>query len=85
MTTLTDAALAAATALLLAAPAARADASVPSVSGDVLLGIGALVAAVIIWIVIRVALNMSRNNEGEDDKAGVGILDGIDEDDDKKR
>ena len=64
---------------------AYADASVPSVSGDVLLGVGALIAAVILWLVIRAALNMSGSSGDDDDKAGVGILDGIDEDDDKTK
>lgn len=70
--------------LALASPA-LADASVPSVSGDVLLGVGAVVAAIIIWVVIRAALRISGNSGDGDDKAGVGILDGIDEDDDPKR
>jgi len=66
-------------------PAASAAASVPNVNGDVLLGVGALIAAVILWFVIRAALNMSGGSDDDDDKAGVGILDGIDEDDDKKK
>ena len=77
--------LAAVPLLFTLAPAAYADASVPSVSGDVLLGVGALIAAVILWFVIRAALNMSGNSGDDEDKAGVGILDGIDEDDDKKK
>lgn len=85
-TKLSRAALVAAVPLFLAmSPAAYADASVPSLGGDVMLGVGALVAAVILWFVIRAALNMSGGAGDDDDKAGVGILDGIDEDDDRKK
>ena len=76
--------LAAISLFLALAPNALADASVPSLKGDVLLGVGAVVAAIIIWFVIRAALGLSGKSGDSDDKAGVGILDGIDEDDDQK-
>jgi hypothetical protein len=77
--------LAAVPLFLALSPVAYADASVPSVSGDVLLGVGAVIAAVILWFVIRAALSMSGSSGDDEDKAGVGILDGIDEDDDRKK
>jgi hypothetical protein len=79
------ASIAAVPLFLALSPAAYADASVPSVSGDLLLGVGAVIAAVILWFVIRAALSMSGSSGDDDDKAGVGILDGIDDDDDRKK
>lgn len=68
---------------IVTAPVALANGSVPSVSGEVLLGVCAVTGAIIIWIVIRAALNISGDDD-DDDKAGVGILDGIDDDDKEK-
>jgi hypothetical protein len=79
------ASIAAVPLFLALSPAAYADGSVPSVSGDLLLGVGAVIAAVILWFVIRAALSMSGSSGDDDDKAGVGILDGIDDDDDAKK
>ena len=55
----------------------------PVVGGDTLLVVGGFLAVVILWLVIRGALSVTRNDTSDEDPAGVGILDGIDEDDDK--
>ena len=73
-------------ALAAAASVARADASPMAIMGDPLIAIGILVVLVlIIWLVIRGALSLSARDKSDEDEAGVGVLEGIDEDDDKPK
>ena len=67
------------------AGAARADASPLAIVGDPVVAIGIVVVLIaIIWLVIRGALSLTRG-EKDDDDAGVGVLEGIDEDEEKPR
>lgn len=74
-------------ALAAATGAARADVVTPSFMGDPAIAIGILVVLiVIVWFLIRGALSISaRDKSDDDDGAGVGVLEGIDEDDDKPK
>ena len=65
---------------------ARAADGQPSDFGGPLFLVGAaIVVVLILWIVIRGALNLTNRDEQEDDPAGVGVLEDIDEDDKKKK
>jgi hypothetical protein len=67
------------------AGAARADASPVGFMGDPVIAIGVIVVFVlIVWFVIQGALGISAHDKPDDD-AGVGILEGIDEDDEKPK
>ncbi len=65
---------------------AAADAQAPTLSGNswiaiaIVLGLVALVALFILG-----ALGISKRDTSDEDEAGVGILEGIDEDDDRKK
>jgi hypothetical protein len=72
-------------ALAAATGAARADVVTPSFMGDPAIAIGILVVLIIIvWFLIRGALSISAGDKSDEDEAGVGVLEGIDEDDDDK-
>jgi hypothetical protein len=69
-----------------AAGVAQADAGVPGFMGDPVIAIGILVVVVaLIWILIRGALGIASRDKSDEDEAGVGVLEGIDEDDDKPK
>lgn len=71
-------------ALAAATGAAHAQAQTPSFMGDPVIAIGILVVLiVIVWFLIRGSLNISARDKADDD-AGVGVLEGIDEDDEDK-
>lgn len=70
-------------ALVVAGPA-RADVAAGPSQGELLLLVGGIVAAIVIWLLIRGALSLS-GKEPENDDAGVGALEGIDEDDEDGR
>ncbi len=73
------------TVMMLASAGARADLASSPTSNPLFL-IGAVaVLVVVLWLLIRGALSMSRNPDDSDDSAGVGALEGIDEDDDERR
>jgi hypothetical protein len=82
-----DSLLAAAIFLLLAGPA-KADLAPPSVGLEsqplFLVAAGALVVLVL-WLLIRGALSLPQNKDPDDDHGGVGLLEGIDEDDDERK
>ncbi|MEQ1753750.1 MAG: hypothetical protein ABL973_06425 [Micropepsaceae bacterium] len=70
--------------LMIPMVASAADAGPPVVSGDLILFGAALIAVVILWFIIRGALSVSKGDKQDDDAAGVGVLEGIDEDDKNK-
>ena len=71
--------------LLLASNAARADLAPEPVSSPLFL-IGAVaVLVIVLWLLIRGALSLPGNASDADDSAGVGTLEGIDEDDDERK
>lgn len=73
-------------ALAVATGAAQADAGVPAFMGDPVIAIGIIVVLVaIIWLIIRGVLGIAARDKSDEDDAGVGILEGIDEDDDKPK
>lgn len=76
---------ASALALAAATEVARADAA-PGFMGDPVIAIGIIVVLVVlVWFIIRGALGIASRDKSEEDDAGVGILEGIDEDDDKPK
>ena len=65
---------------------ALADAGVPAFMGDPVIAIGILVVVVaLIWLLIRGVLGIAARDKSDEDEAGVGVLEGIDEDDDKPK
>jgi hypothetical protein len=77
---------AAATVLAAASSAAQAQSETPSFMGDPVIAIGILVVLiVIVWLLIRGTLGIAARDKSAEDDAGVGILEGIDEDDDKPK
>ena len=71
--------------LAAATGAARADVVTPSFMGDPAIAIGILVVLiVIIWFLIRGALSISARDNSDEGEAGIGVLEGIDEDDEDK-
>lgn len=65
---------------------AQAQEHTPSISGNSWVAIGLVVALVLlIFFFISGTLSISRRDKRDDDAAGVGILEGIDEDDEKPR
>jgi len=71
--------------LFLTAAAARADLAPTPVSSPLFL-IGAVaVLVIVLWLLIRGALSLPGNAGDSDDSAGVGTLEGIDEDDDERK
>jgi hypothetical protein len=73
-------------ALAAATGAAQADAGVPAFMGDPVIAIGILVVLIaLVWLLISGALGLSARDKSDEDEAGVGVLEGIDEDDDKPK
>ncbi len=73
-------------ALAAATGAAQADGVTPSFMGDPVIAIGILVVLIaLVWLLISGALSISSRDKSDEDDAGVGILEGIDEDDDKPK
>jgi hypothetical protein len=71
---------------LAGATAARADAATPSFMGDPVIAIGVIVVLIaLVWLLISGALSISSRDKSDEDEAGVGVLEGIDEDDDKPK
>jgi hypothetical protein len=65
---------------------ARADASPLSFMGDPVIAIGVIVVLVLLlWLFIRGVLSIAGRDKSDEDDAGVGVLEGIDEDDDKPK
>ncbi len=53
--------------------------------GDPVIAISILVVLiVIVWFLIRGALSISARDNSDEGEAGIGVLEGIDEDDDDK-
>lgn len=71
--------------LLLPGIARAADGGTSDFGGPLFLIGGAIVVALILWIVIRGALSLTNRDDQEEDPAGVGVLEGIDEDEKKKK
>jgi hypothetical protein len=72
--------------LAAATGAARADGVTPSFMGDPVIAIGILVVLIVlVWLLISGALSISSRDKSDEDDAGVGVLEGIDEDDDKPK
>lgn len=77
---------ASAIALAGATGAARADVATPSFMGDPVIAIGIIVVLVLlVWLLIRGALSISSRDKSDEDEAGIGVLEGIDDDDDKPK
>jgi hypothetical protein len=77
---------ASAVALAGAMGAARADAATPSFMGDPVIAIGIIVVLIaLVWLLISGVLGIAGRDKSDEDDAGVGILEGIDEDDDKPK
>lgn len=77
---------ASAIALAGATGAARADVATPSFMGDPVIAIGIIVVLVVlVWLLIRGALSISSRDKSDEDEAGIGVLEGIDDDDDKPK
>ncbi|MBP6012426.1 MAG: hypothetical protein KBA31_09380 [Alphaproteobacteria bacterium] len=73
-------------AWLALAAGAQAQEHTPSISGNSWIAIGLVVGLVLlVFFFISGTLSVSRRDKSEDDDAGVGILEGIDEDDEKPR
>ena len=71
--------------LLVSTSVARADLAPDPVSSPLFL-IGAVaVLVIVLWLLIRGALSLPGNPNDADDSAGVGTLEGIDEDDDERK
>jgi hypothetical protein len=66
--------------------AAYAVEATPSIVGNGWVAIGIIVALVaLIWLLISGSLGIAARDKSDDDEAGVGMLEGIDEDDEPKR
>ena len=65
---------------------ALADLAPGGVGGNplVLVGIG-IVVLLVLWMLIRGALSLGGKDSADDDSAGVGPLEGIDEDDENRK
>lgn len=73
-------------AMATGAAQAQAEAKTPTFYGDPLIAIGILVALIlIVWFLIRGSLGIAARDKSDDDAAGVGILEGIDEDEDRPK
>jgi hypothetical protein len=73
-------------AWLTLAAGAQAQEHTPTISGNSWIAIGLLVGLVLLVLFfISGTLSISRRDKSDDDDAGVGILDGIDEDDEKPK
>jgi membrane protein YdbS with pleckstrin-like domain len=69
-----------------AAGQAAADAQVPTLSGNSWIAMGILLVLVaVVALFIRGALGISSRDKSDEDEAGVGVLEGIDEDDDERK
>jgi hypothetical protein len=75
-------------AVLFSAGLARADLAPPPASPEsqpLLLAAAGLLVVLVLWLLIRGALSLSRRDGSDGDDAGVGVLEGIDEDDDDRK
>ena len=74
-------------ALLVGMPVAAHAAEAPlSFTGNAWVAIGIVVVLVVlVWFMISGTLGITARDKPDDDEAGVGVLEGIDEDDDKPR
>jgi len=73
------------TGMFFATSVAYADLA-PSPVGNPLFLIGAVaVLVIVLWLLIRGALSLPGNANDADDSAGVGTLEGIDEDDEDRK
>ena len=74
-------------ALFAAVPGAAFAAEAPvSITGNAWVAIGIIVVVVaLVWFLISGTLGITARDKADDDEAGVGVLEGIDEDDDKPR
>lgn len=71
--------------ILLSASPALAQAQAPAISGNAWVAIAIIVALVVlIGLFITGAISLSRRDKSDEDEAGVGILEGIDADDEDK-
>lgn len=72
-------------AAVLGAGPAFAQAQAPTISGNAWVAIAIIVALVVlIGLFITGAISLSRRDKSDEDEAGVGILEGIDADDEDK-
>jgi hypothetical protein len=72
--------------MLSNAGAAFAQAETPTISGNAWVAIAIIVGLVlVILLFIGGALGISRRDKSDEDEAGVGFLEGIDEDDEKPK
>lgn len=72
-------------AAALGASPAFAQAQAPEISGNAWVAIAIIVALVVlIGLFITGAISLSRRDKSDEDEAGVGILEGIDSDDEDK-
>lgn len=79
-------AIAALSVLVLGAGPASADAQVPTLSGNSWVAIVIVLVLVgVVALFIRGALGISARDKSDEDEAGVGLLEGIDEDDDERK
>jgi hypothetical protein len=68
------------------ANAAHAADATPGFQGDPVFAIGILLIVVaVLWYFITGVLGVAARDTSDEDEAGVGLLEGIDEDDDKPR
>lgn len=73
-------------ALVGGADAAFAQAHAPTITGNGWVAIAVIVGLVVlIGLFISGALGLSSRDKSDEDEAGVGLLEGIDEDDDKPK
>ena len=71
--------------LVLATSVARADLAPTPVSSPLFLVGAVAVLVIVLWLLIRGALSLPDSARDSDDSAGVGTLEGIDEDDDERK
>lgn len=72
-------------AAVLGASPAFAQGQAPAISGNAWVAIAIIVALVVlIGLFITGAISLSRRDKSDEDEAGVGILEGIDSDDEDK-
>ena len=73
-------------AFFVSSSAAYAEAQTPTITGNAWVAIAIIVGLVaVIGLFISGALGISRRDKSDEDEAGVGILEGIDEDDEKPK
>lgn len=75
-------------AVLFSAGLAKADLAPPPASPEsqpLLLVAAGVLVVIVLWLLIRGALSLSQRDGSDGDDAGVGVLEGIDEDDDDRK